>query len=262
MESKQIIRKSVFSAFLLVLALLCVLGLASCGGGQQSYVSPYTWSNLKNENGRFSYYKDGQLTSRTGIDVSAHQGAIDWGAVASDGVEFAMIRVGNRGYTEGNLYLDGRFYANLEGAKRAGLQVGVYFFSQAINESEAREEAAFVLDCLQGVRLDYPVVFDHELVSDSQARANDVSRDEMTKIAAVFCTRMQEAGYAPMVYGNKQDIARFDLKSLGQVDVWFAEYGAAVPSGQFDFTMWQYTNAGTVAGVSTSVDMNIHFLAA
>jgi len=222
-------------------------------------VSPYDWAHLAQEDGRFSYTKDGAPASRTGIDVSDHQGAIDWEAVAADGIDFAMVRLGYRGSTEGNIYMDEEYEANLEGARSAGLLVGVYFFSQATNEAEAREEADFVIGNLDGASLDYPVAYDHEPMTGG-GRANSLSGSQLTKNAQAFCQRIQEAGYTPLVYGNNADISKLDLGALGAYEVWFAEYGTSVPTGQFDFTMWQYTNNGSVDGIGTGVDMNIHFL--
>lgn len=113
-----------------------------------------------------------------------------------------------------------------------------------------------------GSELDYPVVFDHEpiTVSGVAGRANSVSRDDMTALDAAFCERVEAAGYDTMIYGNKNDIARYDTDLVEKSTIWFAEYGASPPSGQFDFVMWQYSNAGHVAGISTNVDMNIYFL--
>lgn len=225
-----------------------------------TYVSPYDWSGLVNEDGRLSYYEGEELRSLTGVDVSVHQGVIDWASVASDGIEFAMIRIGNRGATEGIIYLDEQYEANIRGATEAGLDVGVYFFSQAVTVQEAEEEADFVLAMLGNTALAYPVVYDHEPVSGVAGRTDGLTRTQMTENARAFCERVSAAGYEPMIYGNKRDIARFDLTALDGVDVWFAEYGASYPSGQFDFTMWQYTNQGAVAGIDTSVDLNMRFL--
>lgn len=252
----------------LVAALARALfALAACSAPEEqapsasAYVSPYDWSGLAEENGRFAYAEDGETRSLTGIDVSEHQGAIDWNAVASDGIGFAFIRIGNRGATEGAIYLDERYVENMNGATEAGIPVGVYFFSQAVTAEEAREEADFVLAMLGDTELAYPVVYDHEPVSGIEGRADGLSRAQMTENARAFCSRISEAGFEPMIYGNKRDIARFDLSQLEGIDVWFAEYGAAPPSGQFDFTIWQYTNDGAVAGVSTAVDLNILFVA-
>ncbi|RDB61621.1 glycoside hydrolase [Gordonibacter sp. 28C] len=221
------------------------------------YVSPYDWSGLERSGDRLAYYEDGELRSRLGVDVSDHQGAVDWNAVASDGVEFAMVRVGNRGYTEGVLYADDRYAENIEGATDAGLDVGAYFFSQAVSVEEAREEAEFVLNLLAGRHLALPVVYDHEPVSDAAGRANNLDRDTLTACARAFCERIEQGGYSTMIYGNSGDMARYDRADLGDRPVWFAEYDAAQPHAQFDFTMWQYTNGGTVAGIDTNVDLNL-----
>lgn len=226
------------------------------------YESPYTWDNLIHEEGRFYYYKDDALVSRTGIDVSSHQHEIDWQAVAADGVEFALIRAGYRGSTEGLVYLDEHYYTNIEGAQNAGLMVGVYFFSQALTEEEAVEEAEFLLTHLEGRELEYPVVYDFEPVTtEVPGRANDISQEQATRNAQAFCDCIEAAGYTTMLYGNKKDIARYYDPSLVEVsEVWVAEYGALFPSGQFDFSMWQYSSTAQVAGISVNVDMNIHFL--
>lgn len=227
-----------------------------------AYVSPYTWENLVVEDGRYYYYKEDECVSRVGIDVSAHQGEIEWSQVAEENLDFAIIRLGNRGYTEGAISLDEYYEANISGAKQAGLETGVYFFSQAINEEEAREEADFVLEHLGGLTLEYGVIYDHEPVSDEQGRANKVSRDQLTKNALAFCEQIEKAGYSTMIYGNKRDIARMDMTKLSSYPVWFAEYDSPNPTGQFDFEIWQYSNSGQIKGIATRVDMNIHFLEA
>lgn len=245
------------------LATALCLALAGCSQSTtstiQPYQSPYDWAGLQHKGDRLTYSENGTLASKQGIDVSSHQGAIDWNAVANDNIDFAMIRVGNRGYTAGDLYVDERFTENIDGSLESGIDTGAYFFSQAINEQEAREEADFVLKQLNGRRLSMPVAFDHEPVTDTAGRANNVSGETLAGITRVFCERIEAAGYQTMVYGNKQDIARFGGSSFGNRPVWFAEYGVATPSGQFDFTMWQYSNNGTVAGINAAVDMNILF---
>lgn len=224
------------------------------------YVSPYDWTGLVREGDRLTYSENGEVRSQVGVDVSDHQGAIDWQAVAADGIDFAFVRVGNRGYTEGSLYADERFAENIDGASTAGLEVGAYFFSQAITPDEAREEAEFVLELLAGRYLALPVVFDHEPVSDPAGRANHMDRATLTACALAFCERLEAGGYSTMIYGNKGDMARYDRASLGERPVWFAEYDATVPSAQFDFAVWQYTNAGNVAGISTPADLNLRLL--
>ena len=197
------------------------------------------------------------MRSQLGVDVSDHQGAIDWSAVASDGVDFAFVRVGNRGYTEGALYADTRYAENIDNATSAGLDVGAYFFSQAVSVEEAREEAEFVLRLLAGRYLALPVAYDHEPVADGAGRANNMDRETLTACARAFCERLEQGGYETMIYGNSGDMARYDRADLGGRPVWFAEYDAAEPHAQFDFAIWQYTNGGSVAGIDTAVDLNL-----
>ncbi len=230
---------------------------------EAAYESPYAWEGLGvDENGRLTYSENGQIVSRVGIDVSHYQGVIDWEAVAADGIDFVFVRVGYRGYTSGGLLADTYYAENLDGATAAGLDVGAYFFSQAITVEEALEEAEFVLSLLAGRDLTYPVAFDHEPVSDSSGRANNLDSETLTTCAEAFCARIEEAGYSAILYGNAADMARYQVSVTENRAVWFAEYNVSTPSAQFDFAIWQYSNAGTVAGISTFVDLNIAFLTA
>lgn len=206
------------------------------------------------------YYNDPAYTTALGIDVSSHQGEIDWQQVADAGVEFVMIRLGFRGYgKEGTLNLDKYFHQNLKGAKSAGLKVGVYFFSQAVNAAEAEEEAAFVLENLAGAKLDYPLVYDWEPVSDKSARTYGLGAEALTDCAIAFCDAVSYAGYIPMIYYNLPvGYTRYDLSRLTAYDVWFAQY-AEQPSMYYDYRIWQYTDSGRIPGISTKVDMNIAF---
>ncbi|MDR2108765.1 MAG: glycoside hydrolase [Coriobacteriales bacterium] len=226
-------------------------------GVTSGYVSPYDWDNLAQENGRFVYHEGGKQVSRTGIDVSSHQGAINWRSVAADGIDFAFIRLGYRGSSEGQVYLDQYFEDNYRGATEAGLPIGVYFFSQAINEAEAHEEAEFVLAALAGRALAYPVAYDFEPTGDGSGRANHLPRHQLTSDALAFCETIEAGGHRAMIYGNAGDISRYYLEVLKGRAIWFAEYDASYPSGQFDFSIWQYSNSGQVAGINTAVDMNI-----
>lgn len=215
---------------------------------------------MRTDNGRLAYEEEGVVTSRTGIDVSEHQGYIDWDAVAQDGIDFAMIRLGNRGTTSGGLSIDDYFSYNLASATQVGIDVGVYFFSQSTTEQEAVDEAEFVLSNLDGAALDYPVVYDHERVYGTEGRADDLSSEQMTANARAFCERIEQAGYTAMIYGNASDLARYNLDELGAYSIWYAEYGVSTPSTDELFTMWQYSNEGTVAGIDTVVDLNIHLM--
>ena len=143
-------------------------------------------------------YKSDTVTSRTGIDVSEYQGNIDWAKVKASGIEFAIIRVGYRGYSTGKIVQDAGFAANIKGAEAAGLKVGVYFFSQAITADEASEEADYVLSCIKGCSLEYPVVFDWEPMGVSTARTDGLSTSVLDGCAGTFCGRITAAGYKPM----------------------------------------------------------------
>ena len=252
--------------------MLAVLVVALVGVAIEAAISPkqssslsgssstYNWDYLKKVDGRFYYTIEGKAQSRTGIDVSEHQGYINWDAVANDGISFAFIRVGNRGLTSGNISQDSYFEYNSEAAAKAGIDVGVYFFSQATTEAEAREEADFVIERLKGRDITYPVVYDHERLADSPGRADDLSAEQMTKNAEAFCKRIQEAGYTPMIYGSLKDLLRYNLTDLARYNIWLAQYDVNTPSFNQYFSIWQYSNTGSVAGVDGNVDMNIQFL--
>ena len=209
--------------------------------------------------GRVSYTQDGKQ-ARTGIDVSFYQENIDWQAVAGDGIDFAFLRLGYRGYTQGALNLDACFEANLQGARDAGLEIGVYFFSQAITPEEAREEARFVLDRLQGTALDYPVVFDWEFIThDSEARTHEMDGATLTQCAAAFCQVIEDGGYTPAVYFNRDmGYLYYDLSQLDQYHFWLADYDT-VPDFYYRFHLWQYSHTGSVAGIEGNVDLNLDF---
>ena len=155
------------------------------------------------ESGEFQYVEDGQVTSYKGIDVSQHQGKIDWKKVAQDGVQYAIIRVGYRGYgEEGKLVEDTQYKKNIEGALAAGIRVGAYFYSQATSEAEAKEEAEFVLERIKKYKITCPVVVDSELVDGAEGRMDSISAQERAQYAAVFCDRVEQAGYKSMIYHN------------------------------------------------------------
>lgn len=210
------------------------------------------------ETGEYQYLTDGQVTSRKGIDVSSHQGDIDWDLVAQDGVEFAIIRVGFRGYGTGKLVEDEKFEKNIEGACAAGIKVGVYFFSQAVTEEEVLEEANLVLEKIEPYHLDCPVVFDVEKVSGT-GRMNEISVEERTNLTLLFCQTIENAGYKPMIYHNTEMAAlMIDLAALEAYDKWYASYSDQM-FYPYEYKIWQYSDKGSVQGISTDVDMNISF---
>ena len=253
-------KKFPIAPVVVVAAILAVLiGVAIAGNAMNSNNTKYDWNNLANANGRMSYTEDGTVVSTTAIDVSSLQGEINWSAVKNDGIDFAIIRCGRRGTTEGGLYTDERFYKNVTGCTSAGLPYGVYFYSQAVNEEEAREEAQYVLNLINGAGVSYPVVYDQEHVANGDARANGLSASQLTANAQTFCDAVYAAGYETMIYGNQYDLSRLNINNYKGA-IWYAEYEVEHPSTSYhDFVMWQYSNSGHVAGISTAVDMDILF---
>ncbi len=221
--------------------------------------------SLKQENlmvteaGEMQYLEDGIVVSHKGIDVSKYQGDIDWEKVRADGVEYAFIRLGIRGYSTGKIVLDEKFENNIAGANAAGVKAGVYFFTQAVTVEEALEEADFVLEQIAPYQVDYPVVFDVEKVSESTARMNQISVEERTAITKAFCDRIKEAGYDVMIYGNMEMFSvLLDFKQLEAYDKWYAYYDSLVYF-PYDYEVWQYSEKGNIDGISTEVDLNIAF---
>lgn len=212
------------------------------------------------ETGEMQYMENGQAVSHKGIDVSKYQGNIDWPKVAADGVEYAFIRLGLRGYgEEGKIVLDEFFEANVTGAKAAGIKVGVYFFTQAITEEEALEEANFVLEQIAPYQIDYPVVLDVEKTSAKSGRMNQLTVEERTKVSLVFLNRIKEAGYTPMVYGNMEMLSvLIDMEALEEFEKWFAFYDTQLYF-PYEHAVWQYTDKGRVDGIDGDVDLNISF---
>ena len=212
------------------------------------------------EDGEVQYMQDGQVVSHKGIDVSKHQGNIDWTKVAADGVEFAFIRVGLRGYgTEGKLVEDEYFEQNVKGALQAGIKVGVYFYSQAITDEELLEEANLVLEKVKPYNIELPIVFDVEKVSGGKGRANELSVEERTRLTALFCQTIQYAGYKPMIYHNMEmGTLMLDLGQLEQYDKWFAYYNDDLYY-PYAYKVWQYSEKGAVDGINEEVDLNIWF---
>lgn len=220
----------------------------------------YDWDNLKKDGTRYSY-QDDNYTSLTGIDVSSHQGTIDWEKTGKDNIDFAMIRCGYRGAADGTINEDEQFEANIKGAQANDIRTGVYFFSQAVSVEEAAEEADYVISKVKNYKLDMPVVFDLEEMADGSGRTTSLSAEERTRMAVTFMNRVEDAGYTPMVYNSSSLLSsRYDLEYLQPYMVWAAEYGTEYPSFPYEFEMWQYTNEGQAAGINTNVDMDLWFV--
>lgn len=239
------------------LILVLALVLAGCGADKWPQKNPYTAEDFVYD-GQWLECISGEAVR--GIDVSTHQGDIEWEKVAAQGVEFAMIRVGYRGAVEGEINEDRRAHANIQGALDAGLDVGIYFFSQALSVEEAVEEAQYVLDFISGYDITMPVVFDWEHVDREDARTAQMKdRSLLTACAKAFTDVVAEAGYRPMVYFNRyQATLLLDLKELEGCGLWFANYDAPM-NFQWKLDMWQYSDHGTLDGISEKVDLNLYF---
>lgn len=192
----------------------------------------------------------------TGIDVSFYQGTIDWEKVKAAGVEYVFIRVGGRGSSDGTLYTDENAQTYYKGAKEAGLQVGAYFFSQAISVEEAREEAEFALKQVKKWKLDLPLAYDWEW-AEKGSRTDAMKGNLLTACTKAFCQVIEEAGLQPMIYFNEsQGLDMLDLEELQQYPFWLAMYDGAMDF-PYRVDYWQYSESGKVDGIDASVDLNI-----
>ena len=221
---------------------------------------PARFGYVSDTSENITYYDD-NFVALQGIDVSEHQGDIDWKKVAEAGYEFVFVRLGFRGYgEEGTLNEDTRAIEYLRGAENAGMQVGAYFFSQAVTEEEAEEEAEFAVGILErsGVKLDLPLVYDPEFIPGVNGRANHVTREQVclntdafrdTVEAAIHC---KVALYANLYWENNM----FDAETLNEYEIWYADYLDA-PETPYHFTWWQYSETGTVPGIKGAMDLNL-----
>ncbi|MBR3510055.1 MAG: hypothetical protein IKO03_14945 [Lachnospiraceae bacterium] len=209
---------------------------------------------------KYTFGSDGALMTGNGvlgIDVSRWNGSIDWKAVKNSGVSFVIIRCGYRGSSEGALIEDPKFTTNIKGAINAGLKVGVYFFTQAINEREAVYEASYVIDKIKNYKITYPVYLD---VEASGGRADKISKDTRTNVCKAFCQTIQNAGYTAGIYANKNWLEeKIDVSQLGAYKIWLAQY-AAQPTYTGRYEMWQYKSTGVISGISGNVDLNLSYM--
>ena len=236
-------------------------------GSEQWYsISKYLPQNEYEETGfvlgnnRMAYYVEGNKESYLGIDISKYQGYIDFNKVKKDGVDFVIIKMGSRGYSTGQLTLDDYFQDNIKRATDAGLEVGVSFSSQAITVEEAKEEAAFVLQYLTDYDISYPVVFEMEHIVNDTARIDTLTKEDKTQITKAFMDDIETAGYNVMFSGDKAWLfADINYAALSSYDVRL-EQQEDLPDYPYRFYMWQYTQKGTVDGISGEVPLNICFI--
>lgn len=250
-------RKKVLTSLILIGALVFTTAFAFAG----TSVSRYTGKTYSH-NSRFD-----SSVMVNGLDVSIYQKTIDWQQAKADGIDFAIVRVGGRGYgAAGNMYSDDNFKQNIQGAKAAGMLVGVYFFSQAIDEMEAIAEARYAVELMHeaGVyELDLPIFMDYEFAGGSSGRLTQakLSKTKATKIARAFCEEVKLLGYKPGIYANLTFLNNtIDGAALGKdYPIWAAQYNS-----QCDFTgdyiWWQYASSGKVSGISASNDCNFWYI--
>lgn len=194
-----------------------------------------------------------------GIDVSKWNREIDWDKVKAAGVDFVIIRAGYRGSSTGSLVVDPYFEANIKGASMAGVKVGVYFFTQAVNEVEAVEEASMVLELTREYSLDYPIFIDTE-GAGGNGRADNLTVEERTLVCDAFCRTVENAGGEAGVYASRNwYYNRVEVSRLERFYIWLAEY-RSIPLYDGYYHMWQYTSKGSIDGIEGNVDMNVSYM--
>lgn len=220
----------------------------------------YDFTKLVCQSNLMKYYEDGKKVSFVGTDISKYQDYVDFVKLKKAGIDFVMIRVGARGYGSGEIVIDEYFSDNIKRATDAGLDVGVYFFSQAISVEEAEEEAEVVLDCIEDYDVTYPIVFDMEHIKNDTARIDNLTKAEKTAITKAFLDTIEEEDYNPMIYGNKEWLIKeIDMSKLTAYDIWLAQ-AEDVPDYPYQFTMWQYTTSANIDGIAGYANLNISFI--
>lgn len=204
-----------------------------------------------------------------GIDVARYQGTIDWAKVAASGVDFAMVRVGYRMDASREIVADSNARYNMQEAQKNGIKLGAYFFSTAVNEEEARAEADWTADYISQYQITYPVAFDCEGFERTDSAQYGLTATQRTDIAIAFLNRIYERGYTPMFYSSMNEMAGDAKWETSRIEktyrIWVSQYPSA-PYPQTEkssyggtHAMWQYTNRGSVAGISQPVDVNIAY---
>ena len=236
-------------------------GFINVSYNEKAERNEYNFDKYLNNTNNYYSYEDEKYKSKLGVDVSLYQGDIEWQKVKNAGIEFAILRLGFRGYgQDGKIVLDSKFEENYNNAINEGIEVGVYFFSQATNVEEAKEEAEFVLKNIKEKEIKYPVIFDLEKIKYDVARTDNLSIEEATDITLEFCKKIKEDGYEPCIYGNAKAFAtKLKLEEFNGYKKWYADY-QEIPIYPYEFNIWQYTESGKIDGIEGNVDLNICFL--
>ena len=228
------------------------------------YLTKNTFDSTKMEEkaGLKRYMENGKKISYVGVDISKQTGSVNFRSLKAAGVDYVMIRVGGRGYSTGQISLDDDFKEHIEGAIAEELDIGIYFYSQAISPEEAVQEASFVIQNLEPYRahIKYPVAIDMEFVANDEARIDGLSREDRNNVTIAFLEAVKGAGYVPMVYGDKEWLIKeVDLTKLQNYDIWLAQE-ADIPDYPYQYAMWQYSTKGVVNGIKGDANLNICFI--
>lgn len=238
------------------------------GSEEWVLISPYLkkstldFTKMEDNAGLKRYMENGRKISYVGADISKHTGKIHFPSLKAAGIDYVMIRLGSRGYSSGQIALDENFKENIDGALEAGLDVGIYFYSQAITQDEAVQEANFVVQNLEPYRgkVKYPVAFNMGFVSNDTSRIEGLGREDKTNITISFLEAVKAAGYVPMVYGDKEwFLKEVDLSKLQDYDVWLSQE-EDIPDYPYRYAMWQYDTDGILNGIDGGADLNICFI--
>lgn len=238
------------------------------GSEEWVLISPYLTKNtldftkMEDKAGLKRYMENGRKTSYVGVDISKHTGKVYFPSLKAAGVDYVMIRLGSRGYSTGQITLDENFKENIEGAIEAQLDVGIYFYSQAISQDEAVQEANFVVQNLEPYRgkVKYPIAFNMGFVSNDKSRIEGLSREDKTAVSVSFLDAVRAAGYVPMVYRDKEWLIKeVDLTKLQDYDVWLSQE-EEIPDYPYRYAMWQYNTDGVLNGIDGGADLNICFV--
>lgn len=220
----------------------------------------YDFTKLVCQSNLMKYYEDGKQVSFVGTDISKYQDYVDFVKLKKAGIDFVMLRVGARGYGSGQIVMDEYFTDNIKRATDAGLDVGVYFFSQAITAEEAVEEANIVLESVKDYKIAYPVAFDMEHIENDTARIDNLTKADKTTITKTFLDTIKNAGYKTVIYGKKEWLIKeIDMSKLTAYDVWLAQE-EDIPDYPYQFTMWQYSTNASIDGIAGYADLNISFI--
>lgn len=222
----------------------------------------YDYTKMEEKAGLKRYMENGKEISYVGADISKQTGSVNFVSMKAAGVDYVMIRIGGRGYSSGQITLDENFKENIEGAIEEGIDIGIYFYSQAITQDEAIEEVNFVVQNLEPYRahVKYPIAFDMEFVANDEARIDGLSREDRTNIAVSFLEGVKAAGYVPMLYGDKEWLLKeVDLAKLQDYDVWLTQE-SDIPDYPYQYAMWQYSTKGVLNGVKGDANLNICFI--